>query len=152
MESIDRNFYFKILSISQRQPVIKLLEKKDRNKLYIKNWKPISFLNVDTKILSKAISNKIKAVLSTLISSQQTNYVKDRFIEESGRLISDIIEIRDWFNPIKTNVVEHIETSQLICNANQLTGFYMMGSIGRLWVNIEGFLVTMDSGKVFDSS
>ena len=152
MESIDRNFYFKILSISQRQPVIKLIEKKDRNKLYIKNWKPISFLNVDTKILSKAISNKIKAVLSTLISSQQTNYVKDRFIEESGRLISDIIEIRDWFNPIKTNVVEHIETSQLICNANQLTGFYMMGSIGRLWVNIEGFLVTMDSGKVFDSS
>ena len=34
-------------------------------------------------------------------------------------------------NPLPTNVPHHIETSQLICNANQLTGFYMMGSIGR---------------------
>ena len=33
-----------------------------------------------------------------LIFSQQTAHVKNRFIEESGRLISDIIEISDWFN------------------------------------------------------
>ena len=33
-------------------------------------------------------------------------------------------------NPLTTNVPHHIETSQLICNANQLTGFYMMGNIG----------------------
>ena len=25
----------------------------------------------------------------------------------------------------------HIETSQLTCRVNQLTGFYMMGNIGR---------------------
>ena len=55
-------------------------------------------LNVDTKILSKAISNKLKTVLPTLISSQQTAYVKNRFIGESGRLISDIIEICGCFN------------------------------------------------------
>ena len=34
-------------------------------------------------------------------------------------------------NPLTTSVPHHIETSQLICNANQLTGFYMMGNIGR---------------------
>ena len=39
------------LSISQRQAVIKLLEKKDRDKRFIKNWRPISLLNVDTKII-----------------------------------------------------------------------------------------------------
>ena len=33
-------------------------------------------------------------------------------------------------NPL-TSVPHHIETSQLICNANQWTGFYMMGNIGR---------------------
>ena len=55
-------------------------------------------LNVATKILSKVISTKLNAVLPTLIFSQQTDYVKNRFIEESGRLISDIIEISDWFN------------------------------------------------------
>ena len=34
-------------------------------------------------------------------------------------------------NPLTTNVPHHIETSQFICNANQLTGFYMMGNIDR---------------------
>ena len=42
----------------------------------IKIWKTISLLNVDTKILSKAISNKLKTVLRMLISSQMTTYVK----------------------------------------------------------------------------
>ena len=54
--------------------------------------------NVDTKILSKDISNKLKTALPTLISSQQTTYVKNRFIGESGRLISNIIEISGCFN------------------------------------------------------
>ena len=98
MESVNQAFHTKILSISQRQIVIKLIEKKDRDKRYIKNWRPISLLNVDTKILSKAISNKLKTVLPTLISSQQTAYVKNRFIGESGRLISDIVEISGCFN------------------------------------------------------
>ena len=34
-------------------------------------------------------------------------------------------------NPLTINVPHHIETSQLICSENQLTGFYMMGDIGR---------------------
>ena len=71
MESVNQAFHTKILSISQRQIVIKLIEKKDRDKRYIKNWRPISLLNVDTKILSKAISNKLRTVLLALISSQQ---------------------------------------------------------------------------------
>ena len=90
MESVNQAFHTKILSISQRQTVIKLIKKKDRDKRYIKNWRPISLLNVDTKILSKAISNKLKTALPTLISLQQTAYVKSRSIGESGRLISDI--------------------------------------------------------------
>ena len=35
------------------------------------------------------------------------------------------------FNPLTTSVLHHTETIQLICNANQLTGFYMMGNIDR---------------------
>ena len=43
------------LSISQRQAV----RKKDRNKRYIKNWRPISLLHIDTKIISKAFAAKL---------------------------------------------------------------------------------------------
>ena len=55
-------------------------------------------LNVDAKILSEAISKKLKVVLLMLISSQETVYVKNRFIGGSVRLISDIIGISDWLN------------------------------------------------------
>ena len=68
-------------------------------------------LNVDTKILSKAISNKLKTVLPTLISSQQTAYVKNRFIGESGRLILGMIKISGWFNITGFLVTMDIEKS-----------------------------------------
>ena len=55
-------------------------------------------LNVDAKILSEAISKKLKVVLLMLISSQETVYVKNRFIGGSVRLISDVIGISDWLN------------------------------------------------------
>ena len=81
------------LSTSQRQAFIKLIEKKDRDKRFVTNWRPISLLNVDSKVISKALSEKLKEVLPDLISSKQTTYVKNRHIRENGRLISDIVEI-----------------------------------------------------------
>ena len=50
MESVNQAFHTKTLSISQRQAVIKLTEKKGRDKRYIKNWRAISLLNVNTTI------------------------------------------------------------------------------------------------------
>ena len=82
-----------ILSTSQRQAIIKLIEKKDRDKRFIQYLRPISLLNLDLKIISKALSEKLKKVLTNLISSQQTAYVKSRNIGESGILIFDIKEI-----------------------------------------------------------
>ena len=78
--------------------MIKLIETKDTDKRYIKNWRPISLLNVDYKIMSKALATRLKETLPDLISCQQTAYVKNRFIGEGGRLISDILEISNVFN------------------------------------------------------
>ena len=47
----------------------------------------------------------------------------------SGKLSNDLKNYR-IFNPLMTNVPYHVETSHLICIANHLTGFYMMGNIG----------------------
>jgi hypothetical protein len=83
------------LSSSQRQAIIRLIEKKDADKTKIANWRPISLLNVDTKILSKTLANRMRQVLDKLISSNQTAYIKNRFIGEAGRLLSDILETTD---------------------------------------------------------
>ena len=87
-----------VLSTSQRQALIKLIEKKDKDKLRVPNWRPISLLNVDLKIVSKALAKRIKDVLPSIIGSEQTAYVKNRFIGEGGRLISDILEVSDTLN------------------------------------------------------
>ena len=82
------------LSISQIQVVITFLEMKDWDKQFIKNWKPILLLNADdTKILLKAFLVKFKPILPSIISSNQIVYAEKWFISESGRLISDIIEL-----------------------------------------------------------
>ena len=81
------------LSTSQRQAVIKLTEKRDRGKRLIKNWRPISLLNIDMKLITKVLATRLKKVLPSLISPNQTGYVENRFIGESGRLISDMLEI-----------------------------------------------------------
>ena len=57
-----------------------------------------SLLNVDTKIISKALSERLKNILSSLVSTQQAAYIKNRFIREGGRLISDIVNICDRNN------------------------------------------------------
>ena len=73
---------------SQRQAIIKLVEKKDKDKRLIQNWRPISLLNVDVKIISKALSKSLKNVLPSLISENQSAYVDGRFISEGERLIA----------------------------------------------------------------
>ena len=38
------------LTTSQKQAMITLLEKKDKDRRFLKNWRPISLINVDVKI------------------------------------------------------------------------------------------------------
>ena len=45
------------------------------------------------KIISKAFSSRLKKILPSIISSEQTAYVNKRYIMEGGRFISDIIEM-----------------------------------------------------------
>ena len=85
------------LSTSQKQAVIKLIEKKGKDKRMIENWRPISLLNVDLKIFSKAVASRLRACLDTIISFEQCAYVEGRFISQNGRLIYDILEACELF-------------------------------------------------------
>ena len=76
----------------QKQGIITLLPKSGKNSFILDNWRPISLLNVDYKIATKAIADRIKQILPSIISSQQTDFIKGRYIGENVRLIFDILD------------------------------------------------------------
>ena len=51
------------LSISQRQGIISLIPKKEKDLLSLKNWRPISLLNTDYKIAIKCIAKRLEEVI-----------------------------------------------------------------------------------------
>jgi hypothetical protein len=79
------------LSIDQRRGIINLIPKKNKDPRFLKNWRPISLLNTDYKIITKVLANRIKKVLPTVINPDQVAYLKERFIGQNIRTILDIM-------------------------------------------------------------
>ena len=75
--------------------IINLIPKKDKDLKFLKNWRPVSLLNTDYKILTKALAEKLQKVIGDIIDRDQIGYIKGRFIGESIRTIFDIKNITE---------------------------------------------------------
>ena len=60
MNSINSCFKKGILSPTLRQGILVCLPKGNKNRKYIKNWKPISLLPVTYKLASGVIASRLK--------------------------------------------------------------------------------------------
>lgn len=87
-ESLDKG----IMTTSQRQAVITLLEKKGKDKCFINNWRPISLLNFDYKLISKLISTRVQTLMDNLIHVDQKGFIKGRYMGDSIRVLQDIMD------------------------------------------------------------
>ena len=65
------------LSNSQKQAMITLLEKKGKDRRFIKNWRPISLINVDVKLAFKAIARRLEQILPDLIHPNQNGFIRE---------------------------------------------------------------------------
>ena len=75
------------MSVTQREGIIVCIPKGDKPREFIKNWRPISLLNVVYKIGSACISNRIKSVLPSLISEDQSGFRPNRYMGDNIRFI-----------------------------------------------------------------
>ena len=75
-----------------------VIEKQHKNRTLIENWRPISLINVNAKIIPKVIASRLKKVLPNIIHHNQTGYVEDRYIGETIRSIFVIMEFTDSKN------------------------------------------------------
>ena len=84
IEALNECFNTGQLSTSQRQAIVILIEKKDKNKRMINNWRQT---NVDAKIASKVLALRMQKVLASIINRDQMSYVGGSYIGESIRLL-----------------------------------------------------------------
>jgi Reverse transcriptase (RNA-dependent DNA polymerase) len=92
-----RDYCLEMMRLGKMSPsfltsAIKLIPKKgDTSK--IKNWRPISLLNVSYKIISKAINNRLKKISGRILSRAQKGFTNNRYIQEC---IMYIMYITSW--------------------------------------------------------
>ena len=90
--SINSCFRKGILSPTQRQGILVCLPKGNKNRKFIKNWRPICLLPVTYKLASGITASRSKELLKKIISKIQTCFLSGRQISDSIRLVYDITQ------------------------------------------------------------
>ena len=108
-----------ILGASQRKAIINIIPKNNETK-YITNFRPISLLCVDYKILAKLLSERIKKILCKIIHSKQFCAVPGRNINQCNMELRDIVFYAnqenldlailnlDWYKAFDTVSIEFV--------------------------------------------
>ena len=91
LEVYKESFLDGILPESLRTGVIVLIEKKGKDRMDISNWRPITLLGVDYKLLTKTLGERLKKVLPNLIHKDQNGFVPGGNIFYSAHTIRDIL-------------------------------------------------------------
>ena len=71
---------------------------RKEGKRFLKTLRPISLVNVDVKIASKAIARRLEAVMPLLVSANHNGFIKGRSILGAVRTIDDVLEIGKIMN------------------------------------------------------
>ena len=77
---------------SCRRAVLTLLPKKGELQ-DIKNWRPVSLLCTDYKLLSKVLANRMRKVMEQVIHVDQTYCVPGRLVTDNIALIRDVVDL-----------------------------------------------------------
>lgn len=75
------------LAESMREAVITLLHKKGRDPQQCANYRPISLINVDEKILAKILTTRLEEVVPFLIHQDQVGFMRGRCSADNLRRV-----------------------------------------------------------------
>lgn len=97
----EESFNSGSLPETMRQAVISLIHKKGKNILECSSFRPISLLNVDSKLLAKMLALRLENVLPSVVSDDQTGFIKNRQSFFNIRRLMNIL-----YNPTPPDTAE----------------------------------------------
>ena len=93
MKLLDAAFTHGILTKDFKLSYTILLPKDSGSLLDVKNFRPISLLNITFKMITKALSNKISPFLENLVHPDQAAVIRGRSIQNHNHNIRDLISL-----------------------------------------------------------
>lgn len=100
-EVFHEAFEYGSIPESFNQAVISLIPKGDKDLTDPANYKPISLINVDCKILSKVLATRLDFVLPQIIHKDQVGFIKNRSASDNMRRLLHLL----WMNRNNVNPV-----------------------------------------------
>uniref|UniRef100_A0A670IDL4 Reverse transcriptase domain-containing protein n=1 Tax=Podarcis muralis TaxID=64176 RepID=A0A670IDL4_PODMU len=76
-----------------KEAFITLIPKVETEKTQLRNYRPISLLNVDYKIFADILASRLKKVLNEVIHKDQAGFLPGRHLFDNTRNIIDILEL-----------------------------------------------------------
>lgn len=95
MNTIDSSLDKGLLTDQQCTGLITLVPKKDLDRRSLSNWRPITLLNTDLKILSKAVATRIQSCIKEVVTQDQTGFISGRSIRSNLLNIQSVIDYSD---------------------------------------------------------
>ena len=89
---IDESFRVEQLPPSQLWGNISLIPKGDKDKLYLKNWRPLTLLPAFYKLVSGVLAKRMSRALPDLVKADQQGFVAGRNISECLRTTIDLMD------------------------------------------------------------
>ena len=130
---VNNKFICQQIRISERLELVAITIQKCKSALILAaSYRPLKYskeqLDISTKTTSVQFGLVMTSTCQISIEKQGLQLVFSiRKVYRSSRSRM-FFKIHDQ---LTTNLLNHIETTHMICIANQLTGFYMMGNTGR---------------------
>lgn len=79
------------LPLTMRQALITLIPKKGKDPGECRNYRPISLMQMDVKIISKVLANRLDKVITSLIHTDQVGFIRGRSSADNIRRLIDVM-------------------------------------------------------------